>query len=172
MSRLPRSILSILFPVALAAVFAVVPGGPVPATNGQIHVVKAAVANLRAAPNTKARIIARLRRGDRVMEFGRKGQWLKVQQMGTVGPEGWLFGSLLEPEPAAPPVIAPPALPRSDAAPPRTAPPADDTVYLIPHGVLPRHRHRRPRHRPGHDLDEPKIVPPYRVPGASLRRVR
>ena len=82
---------------------------PVSATPGEIHVVKVAVANLRAGPGTGTKVIERLRRGHRVMEFERRGDWLRVQRMGTVGREGWLHGALVGPEPAPDqPAPAPP----------------------------------------------------------------
>ncbi len=102
---------------------------PVSATPGEIHVVKAAVANLRAGPGTGTKVIERLTRGHRVMEFERRGDWLRVQRMGTVGREGWLHGALVGPEPAPDqPALAPPPLAQGA--------PTTEVLYLQSHRVF------------------------------------
>ncbi len=102
---------------------------PVSATPGEIHVVKAAVANLRAGPGTGTKVIERLTRGQRVMEFERRGDWLRVQRMGTVGREGWLHGALIgqEPAPDQPAPAPPPVAERA---------PTTEVLYLLCHMVF------------------------------------
>lgn len=88
--------------VALALAAGLLAAGPARATPGQIHLVDRAAVNLRAGPGTETEIIGRLRRGDRVMEFERRGDWVRVRPMGRVGREGWVHGELLAPEARAP----------------------------------------------------------------------
>ena len=103
------------FSVLLAACCAVILSwaAPAHATPGQIHEVQRPEVNLRAGPDTGAKVIGKLERGARVMEFARKGRWVRVKQMGRVGPEGWVHGALIAPEklpePPEPEAPAPPA---------------------------------------------------------------
>jgi hypothetical protein len=69
------------------------------ATPGQILYVKSETANLRQAPNAKARIVMRLRRDHKVIEFERRRRWVRVGMFDTSGRVGWIHGALLGPEP-------------------------------------------------------------------------
>ncbi len=88
-----------LMAFALALVLATGPAWEAFATPGEIHAIKSKTAHLRAGPNANAHVIGGFVHGDRVMEFQRRGQWLKVQQLGRVAPLGWVHGGLLIPEP-------------------------------------------------------------------------
>ena len=105
MPRIHFAILKVCAPAALALVLVAGPTGIVHATPGQIHLVKSDVAKLRAEPSKESKVIDRLAKGDRVMEFKRQGRWLQVQQMGKVAPEGWMHTELVRPEPAPAPAV-------------------------------------------------------------------
>lgn len=70
------------------------------ATPGQILYVKSAIANVRAAPSRKARILKKLRRGHKVIEFERRRRWVRIGMFDTSGRVGWIHGALLGPEPS------------------------------------------------------------------------
>ena len=142
MPRCRFAILKRLAPAALALALVAGPAGGVHATPGQIHVVESAVANLRAGPSTKAQVIGRLARGDRVMEFELRGRWLRVQQMGTVAPEGWVHAALVAHEVLPPPAQA---QPQPEYAPRRPVRWRYEDDYYV---VYPRfHRRQLRRHR-------------------------
>ncbi len=65
------------------------------ATPGQILYVKSEIANVRKAPSRKARIVKRLRRGHKVIEFERRRRWVRVGMFDTSGRVGWIHGALL-----------------------------------------------------------------------------
>ncbi|TDI63739.1 MAG: SH3 domain-containing protein [Alphaproteobacteria bacterium] len=162
MPRFRFAMLKGFAPVALALVLVAGPAGRVFATPGQIHVVDHATVNLRAGPSTKARVIGRLKRGDRVMEFERRGRWLRVQQMGKLAPEGWVHGALVVPEPRPTAARSQPRPEPEDPAPPpatRSAAAGDGSVLthrvrrrgLARHGRLIRvGRAARPQWRTHH----------------------
>ncbi len=142
MPRCRFAILKRLAPAALALALVAGPAGGVHAAPGQIHVVESAVANLRAGPSTKAQVIRRLARGDRVMEFELRGRWLRVQQMGTVAPEGWVHAALVAHEVLPPPAQA---QPQPEYAPRRPVRWRYEDDYYV---VYPRfHRRHLRRHK-------------------------
>ncbi len=51
-----------------------------------------------SAPNAKARVVLRLNRGDRVMEWRRQGGWIKISKLNAVGKDGWVRLSRLRGE--------------------------------------------------------------------------
>ncbi len=177
-----------LIPLARAAgaalILALGAGAPARATPGQIHVVQRPEVNLRAGPGTATKIIGKLARGARVMEFARKGRWFRVKEMGRVGPEGWVHGAMIAPEPEPSPAVpAEPAPP--SAGEPGTGPSsrgADGTVtYAYPRGVAPwppdnrafvpwgvEIRKHRPPRRKGRDHDQGK--PPKAPPPSAVER--
>lgn len=57
------------------------------------HVVKAKVANMRSAPTTSSRVIAKLAYGEVLKTLQRSGAWIKLQ--GQNGRRGWVSRSLL-----------------------------------------------------------------------------
>lgn len=58
------------------------------------HVVKAKVANMRSAPTTSSRIIAKVTYGDVLRTLERKGGWVKLQKR-EGGARGWIARGLL-----------------------------------------------------------------------------
>lgn len=87
------------------------------ASPGDVHFVQAGGARLRQAPDRAAPEILRLGRGQKLLEFERRGAWVRVGVFGMVGREGWISGALIgrsdpdrpsaAPEPP-PAVVAPP----------------------------------------------------------------
>lgn len=120
---MPRSlafIVSTLPAVGLALVLGLTAATPARATPGQIYELKRPVVNLRAGPSRKAKVVSRVRKGGRLMEFARQRGWIKVREMGKLGPEGWVLATLVVPESvSAPP--APPPESSSEAGPPAGA---------------------------------------------------
>ena len=57
------------------------------------HIVKAQVANLRALPSTRSRILGRLDYGDILRTLGKRAGWVRVRQ--SDGTRGWVARSLL-----------------------------------------------------------------------------
>jgi SH3-like domain-containing protein len=57
------------------------------------HIVKVKIANLRSAPTTRSRIIAKLAYGDVLRTLERAKDWVKVQRQG--GSRGWVARRLL-----------------------------------------------------------------------------
>jgi hypothetical protein len=86
--------------------------------------VEAGEAPLRAAPAASAQVILRLKAGRRLLEFERRGAWIRVGVFGTVGTAGWVRQDLIagrEPESTA---LNPPEILRgTGAAEPDLAPP-------------------------------------------------
>jgi hypothetical protein len=66
--------------------------------------VTADVANLRAEASTTARVVAKLKAGDRVKGVESTGEWWRVKT--ASGAEGFLHASVVEAEPTAAPVVA------------------------------------------------------------------
>ncbi len=76
---------------------------PVHASPGDILYVQREPAELRRAPDPETPLILRLERGSRVMEFERRGAWVRVAPFGAVGVEGWVRIDLVVPvDPARP----------------------------------------------------------------------
>jgi SH3-like domain-containing protein len=57
------------------------------------HVVKAQVANLRAQPSTRSRVLGRLSYGDILRTLGRRAGWVRVRH--EDGTRGWVARNLL-----------------------------------------------------------------------------
>lgn len=118
-------------PWAGALALAMILGAPQTpdATPGQILYVNSEIANLRQAPNAKARIVMRLRQDHKVIEFERRQGWVRVGMFDTSGRDGWIHGALLGPEPpgALPP--APPPAPAVEAKEP--AKPKDPALHTF-----------------------------------------
>jgi SH3-like domain-containing protein len=57
------------------------------------HIVKARVANLRARPSTRSRILGRLGYGDILRTVGRRAGWVRVRQ--DNGTRGWVARDLV-----------------------------------------------------------------------------
>lgn len=76
---------------------------PVHGSPGDVLYVQRESAELRRAPDPETPLILRLERGSRVMEFERRGEWVRVVPFGTVGVEGWVRIDLVVPvDPARP----------------------------------------------------------------------
>ena len=57
------------------------------------HVVKARVANLRATPSTRGRLVGKATRGEVLRTIERKGEWVKVRHAN--GRTGWVASRLV-----------------------------------------------------------------------------
>ena len=110
MRRALRALPAAALVVALLAA-ALLAAGPAAATPGETLIVKRDGAAMRAEPDRDAELVARLRQGDRVMEFERRGAWVRAMLFGAVGKEGWIHGGLLAPEPPPPAAEPPPPAP-------------------------------------------------------------
>ncbi len=74
-------------------------------------------AELRLIPEAAAEVVARLQAGDRLIEFERRADWLRVAPLGEVGSEGWIREARLLPVPqTAGPVLEPGHLTPSDGS--------------------------------------------------------
>ncbi len=95
------------------------------ATPGDVFYVEAGGAELRAAPEAAAPVVLRLDAGRKLIEFERRGVWLRVGIFGAVGREAWIHGSRVAPRPPDRRAPALPALVRGPgaAAPTVPAPP-------------------------------------------------
>ena len=60
------------------------------ATPGDVLYVEARGAELRAAPESAAPVVARLAGGHKLIEFERRGAWLRVGVFGAIGQVGWV----------------------------------------------------------------------------------
>jgi hypothetical protein len=78
----------------------ILPGaGSAPATPGDTLYVREEGLALRAEPRADAASKGALRRGQKVLEFARDGDWIRVGVFGAVGLEGWLPTAALGPTP-------------------------------------------------------------------------
>ncbi len=75
---------------ALALALTALGAGAASATPGDILFVEADQASLRAAPEAAAPVILRLKAGRRLLEFERRGAWIRVGVFGAVGKVGWV----------------------------------------------------------------------------------
>lgn len=74
-------------------------------------------AELRLIPEATAEVVARLQTGDRLIEFERRADWLRVAPLGGVGSEGWIREARLLPVPqTAGPALGPGQLAPSDGS--------------------------------------------------------
>ncbi len=94
------------------------------ATPGDVLYVAAGGAELRAAPEAAAPVVLRLDPGRKLIEFERRGVWLRVGIFGAVGREAWIHGSRVAPRPADRRAPSPPALARGPGAAAPTVPAA------------------------------------------------
>jgi hypothetical protein len=114
---------------AVALALTALGAGAAPATPGDILLVEADEASLRAAPEAAAPVILRLEAGRRLIEFERRGAWIRVGVFGAVGKVGWVRRDRAagrEPESVGldlPEVMRGPGAARPDPA-PLPAPPA------------------------------------------------
>ncbi len=119
---------------ALALFLTALGAGIAPATPGDILLVEAGEAFLRAAPEATARVILRLRAGHRLIEFERRGAWIRVGVFDAVGKVGWVRQDLVagrEPESATlnlPEMLRGPGAAQPDLAP--VAAPPGATEFL------------------------------------------
>ena len=58
-------------------------------------IVDQAIANLRSGPGTGHSIVDIARKGDRLVQLGRQGNWVQVQ-LGDTEQVAWIFGGLLK----------------------------------------------------------------------------
>jgi hypothetical protein len=65
------------------------------ATPGEILVITGMEVALRAAPDAKSRVIERLDKSDRIMEFERRDGWVRGLLFGAMGKEGWVASRYL-----------------------------------------------------------------------------
>ena len=98
---------------------------------GQIVYVQSKGAEVHAEPNRKARVIARLRRGHKVIEFERRSGWVRVGMFDTSGRDGWVHGPLLGPEPPGSRPAPPPPAPTAQAKEPAKEKQKDPAVHTF-----------------------------------------
>ncbi len=109
---------------ALALTLTALGAGTTSATPGDILLVEAGEAPLRAAPAATARVILRLKAGRRLLEFERRGAWIRVGVFGTIGKAGWVRQDLTAGrEPVSTALVPPEILRGPGAAEPDLAPP-------------------------------------------------
>ncbi len=113
------------------------------ATPGDVLYVEAGGAELRAAPEAAAPVVLRLDPGRKLIEFERRGVWLRVGIFGAVGREAWIHGSRAAPRPPDQRAPSPPAPARGPGAAAPTVP-APRAKGEAPRGSDSRFRARRP----------------------------
>lgn len=62
---------------------------------GDILHVHGTVVNLRQGPSTNYPVLLKLRRGDKLLELQRKGDWVEVHPDGMDGTCGWIYAPLV-----------------------------------------------------------------------------
>jgi hypothetical protein len=72
--------------------------GEARATPGEILVITGADVALRAAPGPRSKVVERLDKDDRIMEFERRDGWVRGMLFGAVGKEGWVAARYLKAE--------------------------------------------------------------------------
>ena len=92
------------------------------ATPGDVLYVEAGGAELRTAPEAAAPVVLRLDPGRKLIEFERRGVWIRVGIFGTIGREAWIHGSRVAPRPPGRRAPSPPALARGPGAAAPTVP--------------------------------------------------
>lgn len=65
---------------------------------GQRFDVQKNFTKVHSSPSTRSPVVMRLNKGDRVVEWRRKGPWVKISLLGRVGRDGWIKLSRLRPE--------------------------------------------------------------------------
>ena len=93
------------------------PGQLAVGASGEILGVQSDTAVVRTAPSEGAEVLLSLSKGDKVLEFRRQGNWVKVAIFGLIGKEGWVRDALLG---KTPPGKAPPSLSEDLPASPET----------------------------------------------------
>jgi hypothetical protein len=152
------------------------------ATPGEILVITGEDVALRAAPGPGSKIIERLDKNDRIMEFERRDGWVRGMLFGAIGKEGWVAAGYLRSEideaEDRPPRRTDRTLP--DAATERTQPSDEGEAYVtrprepvylncldcaLPRRHETRRRHDRPRsevwqvpRRRTHDRKPPPVI--------------
>ncbi len=109
MGHYQRSLVLVLLAMLCAAPRAL-------ATPGDVLYVEADGAELRAAPEAAAPVVLRLDPGRKLIEFERRGVWLRVGIFGAVGREAWVHGSRVAPRSPDRRALAPPAPARGPGA--------------------------------------------------------
>ncbi len=115
MGHYQRSLVLVLLAMLCAAPRAL-------ATPGDVFYVEAGGAELRAAPEAAAPVVLRLGPGRKLIEFERRGVWIRVGIFGAVGREAWIHGSRVAPRPPGRRAPSPPALARGPGAAAPTVP--------------------------------------------------
>ncbi len=92
------------------------------ATPGDVFYVAAGGAELRASPEAAAPVVLSLDPGRKLIEFERRGVWLRVGIFGAVGREAWIHGSRVAPRPPDQRALSLPALARGPGAAAPTVP--------------------------------------------------
>ena len=65
------------------------------AAPGNTLYIHGSVVNLREGPSTDTDVIIQLKKGHKLMEFGRQGNWVEVGVEKTGGKSGWIQSSLV-----------------------------------------------------------------------------
>jgi len=115
MGHYQRSLVLVLLAMLCAAPRAL-------ATPGDVFYVEAGGAELRAAPEAAAPVVLRLGPGHKLIEFERRGVWIRVGIFGAVGREAWIHGSRVAPRSPGRRAPSPPALARGPGAAAPTVP--------------------------------------------------
>jgi hypothetical protein len=71
------------------------------ASPGDTLYVQSKSVNVYDAPSANAPVVMQLNQGQKLKEFRRQGEWVKVIIYGEVGKEGWVEESLIGPKPLA-----------------------------------------------------------------------
>ncbi len=85
--------------------------------SGETLYIQTDTAAVRTAPSEDAEVLLSLSKGDKVIEFRRQGNWVKVAIFGRIGKEGWVRDALLG---KTLPGKAPSSLSEDLSAPPET----------------------------------------------------
>jgi hypothetical protein len=139
------------------------------ATPGEILIVTGADVALRATPGPESKIIERLDKNDRIMEFERRDGWVRGMLFGAIGREGWVAARHLKAEADGREDQAPRAPSRapdgiSSDEPEARAQSVDEGeaytirrrervyLYCLDCGLPRRHENRRPHDRPNSEV--------------------
>ena len=91
-------ILSRLGIISIAIALILIFAGTAIAGSGEQHFVQSDGTQLYETPTADSAVSMTLGRGTRVLEYRRKGAWVKIAVLGAVGKEGWIELSHLGPE--------------------------------------------------------------------------
>ncbi len=95
-------------PALVATAFCLLSSSPA-WTSGREYRIAVETVEVRSAPALDASVVAQLKRGDKVVEFARRGDWLKIGVYRAVGKEGWIQST------AVTAIPRPPNLPQASA---------------------------------------------------------